>query len=71
MQAFALAERLSLPVMVYMDGFVLTHAMEEIDVPDQDEVDAFLPAVPAAPVARPRRPGDDRRHGRARTPSPR
>jgi pyruvate ferredoxin oxidoreductase alpha subunit len=43
-QAFALAERLSLPVMVCMDGFVLTHAMERIDVPDQDEVDAFLPA---------------------------
>lgn len=43
-QAFALAERLSLPVMVNMDGFVLTHAMEEVDVPDQAEVDAFLPA---------------------------
>jgi pyruvate ferredoxin oxidoreductase alpha subunit len=42
-QAFALAERLSLPVMVNMDGFVLTHAMEQVDVPDQDEVDAFLP----------------------------
>jgi pyruvate ferredoxin oxidoreductase alpha subunit len=43
-QAFALAERLSLPVMVNMDGFVLTHAMEEIDVPEQADVDAFLPA---------------------------
>jgi pyruvate ferredoxin oxidoreductase alpha subunit len=43
-QAFALAERLSLPVMVNMDGFVLTHAMEQVDVPEQDEVDAFLPA---------------------------
>ena len=42
-QAFALAERLSLPVMVCMDGFVLTHAVEEIDVPGQDQVDAFLP----------------------------
>ena len=46
-QAFALAERLSLPVMVCMDGFVLTHAVEEIDVPDQEQVDAFLP--PFAP----------------------
>ena len=27
-QAFALAEELSLPVMVCMDGFVLTHAVE-------------------------------------------
>src|SRR5205085_4363021 len=38
-QAFAIAEGLSLPVMVCMDGFVLTHAMEEVDVPEQGEVD--------------------------------
>lgn len=43
-QAFAVAERTSLPVMVCMDGFVLTHATEEIDVPEQAEVDGFLPA---------------------------
>jgi pyruvate ferredoxin oxidoreductase alpha subunit len=43
-QAFVLAEQMSLPVMVCMDGFVLTHAMEEIDVPEQDDVDGFLPA---------------------------
>jgi pyruvate ferredoxin oxidoreductase alpha subunit len=43
-QAFALAEELSLPVMVCMDGFVLTHAVEPVDVPSQAEVDAFLPA---------------------------
>ena len=42
-QAFRLAETLSLPVMVCMDGFVLTHAVERVDVPDQDQVDAFLP----------------------------
>src|SRR6476469_6550902 len=29
-QAFRLAETLSLPVMVCMDGFVLTHAYEEV-----------------------------------------
>jgi pyruvate ferredoxin oxidoreductase alpha subunit len=46
-QAFALAERTSLPVMVCMDGFVLTHAMEAVDVPEQTEIDAFLP--PFAP----------------------
>jgi pyruvate ferredoxin oxidoreductase alpha subunit len=43
-QAFKLAEELSLPVMVCMDGFVLTHAYEPVDVPEQEEVDAFLPA---------------------------
>ena len=42
-QAFRLAERLSCPVMVCMDGFILTHAYEGIDIPEQDEVDAFLP----------------------------
>lgn len=42
-QAFLLAERLSLPVMVCMDGFVLTHAVEQVEVPDQERVDAFLP----------------------------
>jgi pyruvate ferredoxin oxidoreductase alpha subunit len=46
-QAFRIAEELSLPVMVCMDGFVLTHATERLDVPSQDEVDAFLP--PFAP----------------------
>ena len=42
-QAFKIAERLSLPVMVCMDGFILTHAYEGIDVPDQEQVDKFLP----------------------------
>ncbi|GAB2885259.1 pyruvate synthase subunit PorA [Myroides odoratimimus subsp. xuanwuensis] len=46
-QAFALAERLSVPVMVCMDGFVLTHATEAVDLPTQEQVDAFLtPFVP-------------------------
>ena len=42
-QAFRLAEELSTPVMVCMDGFILTHAVERIDVPSQEQVDAFLP----------------------------
>jgi pyruvate ferredoxin oxidoreductase alpha subunit len=46
-QAFAVAEALHVPVMVNMDGFVLTHAMEAIDVPDQEQVDAVLPAFEA------------------------
>ncbi len=46
-QAFKLAEELSLPVMVCMDGFVLTHAVEPLEIPSQEQVDAFLP--PYAP----------------------
>jgi pyruvate ferredoxin oxidoreductase alpha subunit len=42
-QAFRLAEAVSLPVMVCMDGFILTHAVERIDSPTQEQVDAFLP----------------------------
>jgi pyruvate ferredoxin oxidoreductase alpha subunit len=42
-QAFKLAEELSLPVMVCMDGFILTHAVEPVDLPTQEQVDAFLP----------------------------
>jgi pyruvate ferredoxin oxidoreductase alpha subunit len=42
-QAFRIAEQLSLPAMVCMDGFVLTHAYERIDVPSAEQVDAFLP----------------------------
>ena len=47
-QAFRLAEQLSCPVMVCMDGFILTHAFERIDIPTQEQVDAFLP--PFEPV---------------------
>jgi pyruvate ferredoxin oxidoreductase alpha subunit len=57
-QAFAIAERLSLPIMVCMDGFILTHAYEQIDVPDQADVDKYLPTFnprqvldPADPVS--------------------
>ncbi|MDP2008150.1 MAG: pyruvate ferredoxin oxidoreductase [Rubrivivax sp.] len=42
-QAFKLAEELSMPVMVCMDGFILTHAYERVDMPNQADVDAFLP----------------------------
>jgi pyruvate ferredoxin oxidoreductase alpha subunit len=41
--AFRLAEELSVPAMVCMDGFVLTHATEAVSVPSSSEVDAFLP----------------------------
>jgi pyruvate ferredoxin oxidoreductase alpha subunit len=47
-QAFRLAEELSCPVMVCMDGYILTHAYEPVDLPDQSEVDSFLP--PFSPV---------------------
>jgi len=42
-QAFRVAESLSLPVMVCYDGFILSHTVEPVDVPEQKDVDAFLP----------------------------
>jgi hypothetical protein len=55
-QAFKLAEELSLPVMVCMDGFILTHAVEQVDIPDQAEVDAFLPPYEPRQVLDPAEP---------------
>lgn len=42
-QAYRIAERTELPVMVCMDGFVLTHTLEPLDLPTQEQVDSFLP----------------------------
>jgi pyruvate ferredoxin oxidoreductase alpha subunit len=55
-QAFRLAEELSTPVMVCMDGFILTHAYEEIEMPAQADVDAFLPAFEPRQVLDPAEP---------------
>ncbi len=55
-QAFKIAEELSIPVMVCMDGFILTHAYEEVDVPEADRVDAFLPAFEPRQVLDPADP---------------
>ena len=55
-QAFKLAEELSMPVMVCMDGFILTHAYERVDIPEQAEVDAFLPPYEPRQVLDPAEP---------------
>ncbi len=58
--AFRIAEdkRVLLPVMVHLDGFHLTHVIEPLILPEQSEVDNFLPAIdyplpldPSKPVA--------------------
>jgi pyruvate ferredoxin oxidoreductase alpha subunit len=55
-QAFKLAEELSMPVMVCMDGFILTHAVERVDMPTQAQVDAFLPPYEPRQVLDPAEP---------------
>ncbi|MGB8884125.1 MAG: pyruvate ferredoxin oxidoreductase, partial [Azonexus sp.] len=55
-QAFKLAEELSMPVMVCMDGFILTHAYERVDMPTQAQVDAYLPPYEPRQVLDPNEP---------------
>ncbi len=57
-QAFKVGEdrRVMLPVNVNMDGFQLTHVVEPIIMPDQEEVDRFLPAYLPYATLHPDRP---------------
>ncbi|MFO1204668.1 MAG: transketolase C-terminal domain-containing protein [Burkholderiales bacterium] len=55
-QAFRLAEAVSLPVMVCMDGFILTHAYEGVDIPTHEQVDAYLPPYEPRQVLDPAEP---------------
>ena len=55
-QAFRLAEELSMPVMVCVDGFILTHAVERVDIPEQADVDAYLPPFEPVQVLDPKAP---------------
>lgn len=41
--AYRIGEEVRLPVMVCIDGFYLTHTTEVVDLPEQEEVDKFLP----------------------------
>jgi pyruvate ferredoxin oxidoreductase alpha subunit len=44
-QSYRIAEdkRVLLPVMPCLDGFVLTHTVEPVEIPQQEDVDSFLP----------------------------
>ena len=42
-QAYKVAERFSIPAMIILDAFTLSHTYEVVDVPDQSLVDAYLP----------------------------
>mgnify|MGYP001592084433 CR=1 FL=1 len=44
-QAFRIAEdrRVSLPTMVCLDGFVLTHTVEPVEVPSEEMVEKYIP----------------------------
>ena len=42
-QAFRIAEAVSLPLMVNLDAFYVSHALEPVALPPQELVDAYLP----------------------------
>lgn len=46
-QSFALAENLNVltPVMLNLDGFLLTHTYELVEIPDAEDVDDWLPKL--------------------------
>lgn len=45
-QSFKIAEQILLPVMINLEGFVLSHTYEIVDIPEKAEIDGFLPAPP-------------------------
>ncbi len=58
LHAFRVAEdrNVSLPVIVNIDGFTLSHVIEPIELPDQEDVDRFLPPFKPRYKLDPRRP---------------
>lgn len=44
-QAYRISEKVSLPSMVVLDAFYLSHTYEPVDIPDRERVDRFLPAL--------------------------
>lgn len=54
--AFRIAELVRLPMMVNLDAFFLSHTYEAVDLPSQEQVDAFLPKIldwPKLDIAQP------------------
>jgi pyruvate/2-oxoacid:ferredoxin oxidoreductase alpha subunit len=44
-QAYKIAEEVFLPAMVCLEAFVVSHFMEPVEIPDQEQVDRFLPPL--------------------------
>jgi len=44
-QAYKIAEQVYLPVMISLEAFFVSHFMEVVDLPQQEQVDRFLPPL--------------------------
>lgn len=45
LQGFRIAERIYFPVMICLDGFILSHTKEDVELATQEQVDFFLPKI--------------------------
>ena len=43
LMSYYIAEKTATPFMVNLDGFIHTHTYEEVDIPDEEQADKFLP----------------------------
>jgi pyruvate/2-oxoacid:ferredoxin oxidoreductase alpha subunit len=57
-QAFHIAETVSIPVMVCYDGYLLSHTYMPFEIPEQDAVDAFLPKFTPSYFLDPKNPAN-------------
>jgi pyruvate ferredoxin oxidoreductase alpha subunit len=57
-QAFHIAESVSIPVMVCYDGYILSHTYMPFEVPEAKAVDTFLPSYKPADALDPARPAN-------------
>jgi pyruvate/2-oxoacid:ferredoxin oxidoreductase alpha subunit len=55
-QAYRIAEEVYIPVMVCYDGFVLSHTMMPVEIPDADLVSDFLPPYKPHTIVSPENP---------------
>jgi pyruvate/2-oxoacid:ferredoxin oxidoreductase alpha subunit len=44
-QAYKIAEQVFLPAMICLEAFFVSHFMEPMEIPDQEQVDRFLPPL--------------------------
>jgi pyruvate/2-oxoacid:ferredoxin oxidoreductase alpha subunit len=44
-QAYKIAEQVFLPAMIALDAFFVSHFVEPVEIPEQEQVDAFLPPL--------------------------
>ncbi len=58
LHAFRVSEdrRVALPIIVNIDGFTLSHVIEPIEIPDQEEADAYIPPFKPKFKLDPRKP---------------